>query len=36
VKLTADDLQKIEEAVSKIQIQGRRYGEGSEKMVDKD
>jgi len=36
VKLTADDLQKIEEAVSKIHIQGHRYGEGSEKMVDKD
>jgi len=36
VKLTAGELQQIEEAVSKIQVQGHRYGEGSEKMVDND
>jgi len=36
VKLTAGELQQIEEAVSKIQVQGHRYGEGSEKMVDYD
>ena len=35
VRLTTDDLQQIEEAVSKIQVQGHRYGEGSEKMIDK-
>ena len=36
LKLTADDLQQIDEAVSRIRIQGHRYGDGSEKMVDKD
>lgn len=36
VKLTEEDLQQIELAVSEIQIQGHRYGEGSEKMVDYD
>jgi aryl-alcohol dehydrogenase-like predicted oxidoreductase len=35
VRLTSDDLRQIEEAVSKIQILGHRYGEGSEKMIDK-
>jgi len=35
-KLTADDLQHIDEAVSRIRIQGHRYVDGSEKMVDKD
>jgi len=35
VRLTTDDLLQIEQAVSKIRIQGHRYGEGSERMVDK-
>jgi aryl-alcohol dehydrogenase-like predicted oxidoreductase len=35
-KLSDANLQQIENAVSKIQIQGHRYGEGSEKMIDND
>ena len=35
VRLTADDLQRIEQAVSNVQIHGHRYGESSEKMIDK-
>jgi aryl-alcohol dehydrogenase-like predicted oxidoreductase len=35
VALTADDLRQIEEASSRITIHGARYGEGSQKMVDR-
>jgi aryl-alcohol dehydrogenase-like predicted oxidoreductase len=35
VELTAGDLRAIEEAVSKIEIQGARYSEGSQRMVDR-
>ena len=35
LELTTEDLQQIEEASSKIEIQGGRYPESSEKMVDK-
>ena len=35
VELTADDLRDIEEAAAKIEVQGHRYGEASEKMVDR-
>ncbi len=35
VELTSSDLSEIEEALSKIEIKGHRYGEGSEKMVDR-
>jgi len=35
VKLTADDLREIDEASSRIEIQGARYGEGSQRMVDR-
>lgn len=36
VVLNQDDLAQIESALAKIDIQGHRYGEGSEKMVDYD
>lgn len=36
VALTADDLTKIQNALSAIEIVGHRYPESSEKMVDKD
>ena len=36
VELTRDELAQIESALAKIDIQGHRYGEGSEKMVDYD
>jgi len=36
LKLTDADLQEIEAVLSSITIQGHRYSEGSEKMVDKD
>lgn len=36
VELTKDDLARIEEALVKIDIQGHRYPESSEKMVDYD
>lgn len=35
VELTPDDLREIEEAASNISIEGHRYGEGSERMVDR-
>jgi aryl-alcohol dehydrogenase-like predicted oxidoreductase len=35
VELTPDDLRDIEEAASKIEVQGHRYGASSEKMVDR-
>jgi aryl-alcohol dehydrogenase-like predicted oxidoreductase len=35
VELTPDDLRDIEEAASKIEVQGHRYGAGSERMVDR-
>jgi aryl-alcohol dehydrogenase-like predicted oxidoreductase len=35
VALTADDLREIDEASSRIAIQGARYGEGSQRMVDR-
>jgi aryl-alcohol dehydrogenase-like predicted oxidoreductase len=35
VELTADDLQAIDDASSAIAIQGARYSEGSQKMVDR-
>jgi aryl-alcohol dehydrogenase-like predicted oxidoreductase len=35
VELTPDDLREIEEAASRITIHGHRYGEGSERMVDR-
>jgi aryl-alcohol dehydrogenase-like predicted oxidoreductase len=35
VDLTADDLRRIDEASSQITIHGARYGEGSQKMVDR-
>jgi aryl-alcohol dehydrogenase-like predicted oxidoreductase len=35
VELTAEDLRDIEEAASKIEVEGARYGESSERMVDR-
>ncbi len=35
VELTSEDLQSIEEAASQISVQGARYGEGSQRMVDR-
>jgi len=35
IKLTAQDLKEIEEAVSNVEVQGHRYPESSEKMVDR-
>jgi aryl-alcohol dehydrogenase-like predicted oxidoreductase len=35
VELTSDDLREIDEASSAIEIQGARYGEGSQRMVDR-
>jgi len=35
VKLTAHDLQEIEDILSQIEIQGHRYSEGSQKMIDR-
>src|SRR5215218_9102668 len=35
VELTPDDLQEIESAVSQITVQGARYSEGSQKMIDR-
>lgn len=35
VELTADDLREIDEASSKIEIHGARYGENSQRMVDR-
>jgi aryl-alcohol dehydrogenase-like predicted oxidoreductase len=35
VELTADDLQEIESATAQITIQGERYSEGSQRMIDR-
>lgn len=35
VELTSDDLQEIERATSQITVQGARYSEGSQKMIDR-
>jgi aryl-alcohol dehydrogenase-like predicted oxidoreductase len=35
VELTPDDLQEIESAVSTITVQGARYSEGSQRMIDR-
>jgi aryl-alcohol dehydrogenase-like predicted oxidoreductase len=35
VELTADDLREIEGAVSKIRVQGERYSEAAQKMIDR-
>ena len=35
VKLTADNLQEIENMLSQIEIKGHRYSEGSQKMIDR-
>jgi len=35
VELTADDLREIEQASSRITIHGARYGEGSQRMIDR-
>ncbi len=35
VELTPEDLRDMEEAAAKIEVQGHRYGESSEKMVDR-
>jgi len=35
VKLTADDLQEIEDILSQIEIQGHRYSASSQKMIDR-
>ena len=35
VELTPGDLQEIDRAVAEIPVQGHRYSEGSERMVDR-
>jgi len=35
VELTASDLREIDEAASRITVQGHRYSEGSQKMIDR-
>jgi aryl-alcohol dehydrogenase-like predicted oxidoreductase len=35
VELTADDLREIEDAASKIRVQGARYSEAAQKMIDR-
>ena len=35
VELTKDDLREIESAASRIEVQGARYGEGSQRMIDR-
>jgi aryl-alcohol dehydrogenase-like predicted oxidoreductase len=35
IELTPDDLQEIESAASQIMVQGARYSEGSQKMIDR-
>jgi aryl-alcohol dehydrogenase-like predicted oxidoreductase len=35
VALTADDLREIEEAASRITVQGARYSEGAQRMIDR-
>jgi aryl-alcohol dehydrogenase-like predicted oxidoreductase len=35
VELTPDDLREIDAAVSTVIVQGHRYSEGSQKMIDR-
>lgn len=35
VELTADDLREIENAAAQIALQGARYSEGAQKMIDR-
>ena len=35
VELTADDLREIEDAASKLRVQGARYSEAAQKMIDR-
>ncbi len=35
VELTADDLRDIEDAASQINVQGARYSEAAQKMIDR-
>ena len=35
VELTADDLREIEDAASQISVQGARYSEAAQKMIDR-
>jgi aryl-alcohol dehydrogenase-like predicted oxidoreductase len=35
VELAPDDLREIDEATSRIEIQGARYSEGAQKMIDR-
>jgi diketogulonate reductase-like aldo/keto reductase len=35
VELTPDDLREIENAAAKITVQGARYSEGAQKMIDR-
>ncbi|MET0696761.1 MAG: hypothetical protein ABWZ58_04975 [Acidimicrobiia bacterium] len=35
VELTADDLGEIEQALEGISIQGQRYAEGAQRMIDR-
>jgi hypothetical protein len=35
IQLTADDLRDIDDATSKIRIQGARYSEAAERMIDR-
>ena len=35
VELSADDLREIEDAASKVEVQGHRYSESGEMMIDR-
>jgi aryl-alcohol dehydrogenase-like predicted oxidoreductase len=35
VELTAEDLSEIEDAASRISVQGQRYSEAAQKMIDR-
>ncbi len=35
VELTSDDLQEIESAAAQITVQGARYSEGSQRLIDR-
>jgi aryl-alcohol dehydrogenase-like predicted oxidoreductase len=35
VELTRDDLRQIDEAASQITVQGHRYSEGAQRMIDR-
>jgi aryl-alcohol dehydrogenase-like predicted oxidoreductase len=35
VELTPDDLRQLDAAVSRIEVHGHRYSEGSQKMIDR-